>query len=108
MNTKFRTHTGEIIQGERLQAALDAVADDWIDLACRIREDDEYASHVSEEEKDQVLKDNLKLAEEVRRGEINSFTTWQRVNEKITGESPALLPGSCMRVKANITRKENG
>ena len=88
----FRTHTGEMVQGERLQAALDAVADDWAALGHAIRRENAYAGHVSEATKDQLLARDLKTAERIRQGEVVSFTIWQRVNEKLTGECVALLP----------------
>lgn len=89
----FRTHTGETVQGERLQTALDAVADDWAALGHAIRREDAYASHVSEEAKDQRLARDLESADRIRRGEVKSFAIWQRVNEKLTGECVALLGG---------------
>ena len=88
----FRTHTGEMVQGERLQAALGAVADDWAALGHAIRREDAYASHVGEATKDQLLARDLEAAERIRQGEVASFTIWQRVNEKLTGECVALLP----------------
>lgn len=91
-NRAFRTHTGEIVTGPRLQDALNAVADDWATLGRDIREQDHYASHVSEEKKDEDLRRMLNGADAVRRGEVNSLTIWQRVNEKLTGECVALLP----------------
>ena len=88
----FRTHTGEMVQGERLQEALNAVADDWAANAYAIRREDAYASHVSEARKDERLARGLEAADRIRQGEIQSFTIWQRVNEKLTGECVALLP----------------
>ncbi len=90
---KFRTHKGEEISGERLTDALNKVADDWADNARKIRQEDEYASHVSEKEKDDTLLKDLEYAEEIRRGEkTNNFTIWQRVNQELTGESVPFLP----------------
>ena len=87
----FKTHNGETISGDRLKQALADVANDWRALAYAIREKDLYASHVTTEQKEQALKKDLQLADEVERGEINSFTMWQRVNEKLTGECVALF-----------------
>ena len=88
----FRTHTGEIVKGDRLVAALEKVANDWVKLAHDIREEDAYADHVSEETKDQILADDLRFAESVRAGKPFGFTIWQRVNQELTGECVALLP----------------
>jgi hypothetical protein len=87
----FRTHTGEIVTGERLQAALETVADDWIRLAHAIRKEDAYASHVTENDKDRYLAEGLVAAEEIRHGDVNSFTVWQRIDTELTGECIALL-----------------
>lgn len=90
MNT-FRTHTGETVTGDRLQAALGRVADDWAALAHAIRKEDDYAPHVSEAAKDAALADGLAFAEKIRRGEATSLTVWQRINTALTGECIALL-----------------
>ncbi len=87
----FRTHTGEVITGPRLDAALNKVADDWAALCHAIREKDAYASHVTEEMKDRDLDDGLAFAESIRKGETTGFTTWQRINAELTGECVALL-----------------
>ena len=89
---EFRTHTGEMVQGERLQEALHAVADDWESLGYTIRQKNAYASHVREATKINNLERFLSEADRIRQGEIQSFTIWQRVNEKLTGECVALLP----------------
>lgn len=87
----FRTHTGEIITGERLTAALNTVANDWADNAHAIRAEDAYADHVTEAAKEHYLAEGLAFAEEIRRGETTGFTTWQRINTALTGECVALL-----------------
>lgn len=89
---EFRTHTGEIVTGERLTAALEAVAQDWIDLAYAVREEDAYASHINQKAKDYFLAEDLKFAESIKTEGPKSFTIWQRVNEKLTGECIAFLP----------------
>lgn len=86
-----RTHTGEIITGERLVNARAKVADDWAALSHAIRKEDCYASHVTEAEKDDALIEGLARAEQIRRGENYSFTIWQRINTELTGECVALL-----------------
>ena len=89
---KFRTHTGEIVTGERLTMAFNQVADEMIELAKAIRLEDAYASHVSEEVKDNSMLKSFALAERIRKGEITSFTTWQNLNYVLTNECVALLP----------------
>lgn len=88
----FRTHTGEIVTGERLQAALETVANDWIQLCRDIRAEDAYADHVTEAEKAVYLSEGLAFAETIRAGEVKSFATWQRINTALTGSCVAFLP----------------
>ena len=88
----FRTHTGEIVSGEKLLIALNTVADDMAKLAKAIRIENAYASHVTENTKEKCLLDYIAYAEEIRKGEnLNNFTIWQRINTVITGECVALL-----------------
>jgi hypothetical protein len=89
---QFRTHTGEYVTGERLQAALTQVANDWRDNARAIRAEDAYAPHVTDETKEGNLREGLALADRIEAGEVKSFTVWQRVNDALTGECVALLP----------------
>ena len=92
-NETFRTHTGEIVGWQRLAEARNAVADDYAKLARDIRTENCYASHVTEEEKEQYLREGLETAERIRNGtEHGGFWLWQRLNTKITGECVALLP----------------
>jgi len=89
----FYTHKGEAITGERLQWALDRVAEDWKALAYAIRKEDAYGSHVTEEMKEAYLQAMLAEAEDIRKGEKSlNFTFWQRVNAELTGECIAFLP----------------
>lgn len=89
----FRTHTGEIVTGERLQRALSSVAADWRANAHAIYQEDEYASHVTQETKDNDLAKRLAFADAIETGEENGgFTIWQRVNDYLTGECVAFLP----------------
>lgn len=60
----FRTHTGEIVTGDRLQAALSKVADDWRNLARAIRKEDRYAPHVTDATKEQAMLDMLSRADD--------------------------------------------
>lgn len=89
---QFRTHTGEVIEGERLQAAIEKVADWYRDNSIAIRAEDCYADHVTEERKEEILEKGLAFAERVRAGEITGFSVWQRINTELTGECVALLP----------------
>lgn len=91
MLTQFTTHLGEIVTGPRLQEALDAVADDWAELAHAIRREDRYASHVTEKVKDDERDQMLLRAEEIRLGHIGSATIAQRLNTKLTGRCVALM-----------------
>lgn len=87
---KFTTHTDEIIEGYRLVNALNKVADDWQELAHKIRVGS-YASHVTENTKDETLQRGLEFAEKIRNGYFDNFTIWQRVNAELTGECVALF-----------------
>lgn len=91
METKIVASNGKVIEGEYLKTILNEVANDWEKLAYDIRREDSYASHVTEQEKDENLKKDLKLAENIRQGKELSFTIWQRINLKVTGESVAFL-----------------
>lgn len=87
----FRTHTGEIVSGQRLTDALNTVADDWAEMSRKIRQQDHYAAHVTEEQKDHYLDKGLQFSEEIRAGKTTGFTTWQRINTKLTGECVGLF-----------------
>jgi hypothetical protein len=88
----FTTHTGEVVTGERLSIALAAVADDKIALAYAIKEENAYAAHVTEEQKEQNLINSLQWAEGIRNGQVRSFHCWQNINTKLTGECIGFLP----------------
>jgi len=90
---QFRTHTGEIVDGDRLQTACESVAH-WAEQnAYAIRNEDEYASHVTEAEKDEYLRQDLEWAEKIRKQEnLHNFSVWQRVNAELTGKCVAFLP----------------
>ncbi len=92
---QFRTHTGEIIQGEKLQSALNKVADNWQRVAVQ----SDFPPHVTPEVVAEWNKRNFETAEKIRAGKIDNFTLWQRVNTELTGECVALLPSN--------KRKEN-
>lgn len=88
---RLRLSDGRIVEGEELARILDKVATDYETNALAIRREDPYASHVTEEHKDKLLTEELDYAENVRQGESVDFTTWQRVNYLLTGESVAFL-----------------
>lgn len=88
----FKTHTGQIVSGKTLEQAFISVANDWQAIGYAIRKEDAYAPHVTEERKQEALDDMLLQADKIRQGNITSFTIWQRINEKLTGECVALLP----------------
>jgi hypothetical protein len=88
----FRTHTGEIVTGQRLADAYKQVAADWRTLAHAIRKENAYAAHVTEATKEAAMQDMLIRADEIETGDLRSFTVWQRVNTVLTGECVALLP----------------
>lgn len=68
--TSFETHTGEVVVGDRLTSALAAVADDWAQLGADIYAADEYASHVSQDVKDDNLEKMLIDSVLIRAGEL--------------------------------------
>ena len=87
----FKTHTGEEVTGERLNRALNNVAEELIQLYNLIYKEDEYAAHVTEEIKLQDLKNGLFRAEDVRKGVLKSFMDWQLVDTELTGECITFL-----------------
>jgi hypothetical protein len=87
----MRNHRGEIIPEETLQAALKKVAADVRDSA-RIARTEKYASHITEDQKDEFMQKKLDLADEIEAGTARGFWLWQRVNTIVTGECVAFLP----------------
>lgn len=78
---------------EQLQAARDAVAEDWRNLHRSIRESDPYADHVTVGQKDENLRLAMETADGISAGKFDhQFWAWQRINLKLTGECVALLP----------------
>ena len=84
-------HRGEIIPEETLQAALKKVAADVRESA-RIARTEKYASHITEDQKDEFMQKKLDLADEIEAGTARGFWLWQRVNTIVTGECVAFLP----------------
>lgn len=90
--TEFRTHTGEVVTGERLSNALNAVADERAASAQAIYTEDLYAPHVTQKIKERILQKSLEYAEQIRTGTAPmSFTLWQQINTVLTGECVGLL-----------------
>lgn len=87
----FRTHNGKIIEGEQLRQALYDVANDWLALSYGIRAEDHYASHVTEEQKNQNVKEGIETARRIRDGQEIGLWCLQRLNTKLTGECIALF-----------------
>ena len=87
---QFITHKKEIILGDRLIKAIEGVKSDLINLAYAIRKEDNYAAHVTDLQKDQILEKSLQSANDIY-NKLNNFTIWQRINTKLTGECIALL-----------------
>ena len=79
------------VDHDKFMAACTKVADHWIENAHAVRVCDDWGSHVSEQEKDEILIRDIAHSEEVRRGEIKTFTDWQLVNYELTGNCIALL-----------------
>ena len=89
----FSTHLGELVTGSRLQEAVNAVADDMVRSAYAIYKENAYASHVTDERKDNLLQKSLQSADEVRSGKSKGgFWLWQRIDTFLTGECVAFLP----------------
>jgi len=91
---RFRTHTGEVVEGERLTAALHQVADEMERNAHAVRVQDRYASHVTTAQKDAYLLRALELAGQVRSSPniLMGFWLWQPLNTVLTGECVPFLP----------------
>jgi hypothetical protein len=90
---KFMIHNKRIVTGAELQKALFEVANDWRESVIKILEQDHYASHVTQAEKEHYFTKGMEFAHKIETGDFPmSFTIWQRINEKLTGECVALLP----------------
>lgn len=91
----LRTHTDETLTRDnpRLIAACEKVALDMEELAIRVREENAFGSHVTEQQKDDYIKRfYTDIAIEVRNMEnLHNFSVWQRVNTELTGECIGFL-----------------
>lgn len=90
----FKTHTGKIVRGKKLVMALNSIADDLLERAHKIRNEDDYASHITNESKDRILNEAIEDSERIRNPNNIKYELWlfQRLNTKLTGECIALLP----------------
>ncbi len=90
---QFQTHTGEIVTGDRLQAACEAVALWYEENARACLTSDDYPPHVTQQTKEDLARQRYEWAESVRkRDNLTNFSVWQRVNARLTGECVAFLP----------------
>lgn len=90
----FKTSKGELLSSDNQQLieACEKVARQYEKLALATRNGDSYAAHVTEAQKHLNLNRAYMWAEQIRkRGNLNNFTVWQKVNYELTGECPALL-----------------
>lgn len=87
----FITHTGERVVGIRLVKARQKVSDDLIKLAYAIFDEDAYATHVTKQQKHDILLNGLRNAEAVKHRTVFNFTVNQRINQVLTGECVSLL-----------------
>lgn len=87
---EFTTHTKEVITGSKLEDAIQAVKRDMIAIAHAIKKEDAYASHVTEEQKEQNLIKSITYADNIH-NKLHNLSIWQKVNYKLTGECVGLL-----------------
>ena len=91
---EFVTHTGEIVTGDKLQAACDAVASWYDNQAVKVRDENAFASHVTQAAKDDYInRFYTQTAQAIRNREnLHHFYAWQRINTELTGECVGFLP----------------
>lgn len=82
-----------LLEEVTMQHARDHVADWKRESAFAIRKEDEYASHVTDQKKEEYFRNALLVADEIRQGTHDgAFWCRQRMHEFLTGECVALLP----------------
>jgi hypothetical protein len=81
----------DITKHPKFMDACKKVANDWRELGHAILKENAYASHVTEQQKIDHLNEHLELADRIEKGEITSFTIWQRINQELTGECVGFL-----------------
>ena len=89
----FLTSNNEVITGPRLAAACEAVATQMEASAIKVREEDAFASHVTQSGKDDYIdRFYTQVAAKIRNMEnLHNFSVWQRVNMELTGDCVAFL-----------------
>ncbi len=88
------TSKGDLITGDKLQAACEAVAKQMELSAEKVRKGDAFIPHVTQAEKDDYInRFYTQEAKEIRAMEnLHYFPRWQRINTELTGECVAFLP----------------
>lgn len=96
MKYSFRTSTGEILTPDdpRLIDACEKVATQIEQSAVKVREENAFAFHVTQAEKDDYInRFYIDWAAKIRKREnLNDFSVWQRINTELTEECVAFLP----------------
>lgn len=89
----MKTHTGRELTTQELQQARDYVASNHRSISNAIYKKDDYADHVTENQKIDFLQKGLVYAIEIELGQHDdNFTVWQKMNTFITGKCVALFP----------------
>lgn len=92
-NANFRTSKGEFPTQDEFLAACKKVANDYRENGKAILAENAFGPHVTELEKlAYVNRFNFDVADWVEAGLLTTFTSWQRVNEVLTGECIPFLP----------------
>jgi len=80
------------INNETLNQTLAIIADQLIQSAHAIHQENKYASHITNEQKLHFLNERINLANEVKLGKHNhAFWLNQRITHLLTGEEIAFL-----------------
>jgi hypothetical protein len=74
-----------------LDDARKIVANDWRDLAAAILSEDDYAPHVSQDEKLRQYEKHMAFANDIESGVARGFTVSQRIHFAMTGDCIPLL-----------------
>ena len=86
--TSVKLSNGGSLQGEELKNVLKNISEDYKKTVYKIFEGDDWASHITEEDKKKYLEQELLYASEIELGlHNNNFTIWQKINLYCTGES---------------------
>lgn len=84
----------EIVQEiSEVEAAREIVVNERIKRAHATRKEDLYASHITEEQKEKYLKEDLAYAEEIRQGKCDgNLAVSQCIYLELTGKTQSVLP----------------